>query len=160
MFLALGTAGDLVYTFTTSSGALPTTGPSQTIPVPNSSTADLAVAVPNNSYVYFARSSGTTGSVVAAYAISGTTVAQAPVSTASAGDRPAAVVVNTTGTNVYVANELSGSGTITGYSGAASGNLTASVNNLNMYSYDSVGNLVSPTSLNTGSLPVGLATTH
>jgi 6-phosphogluconolactonase (cycloisomerase 2 family) len=191
VFLALGTAGDLVYTFTTSSGALPTTGPSQTIPVPNSSTADLAVAVtPSNSYVYFARSSGTTGSVVAAYAISGTTVAQAPVSTASAGDRPAAVVVNTTGTNVYVANELSGSGTITGYSGAASGNLTAlslspysvsyptalavdhsgayllavsdttSVNNLNMYSYDSSGNLVSSTSLNTGSLPVGLAATY
>jgi 6-phosphogluconolactonase (cycloisomerase 2 family) len=190
VFLALGTAGDLVYGFTTSSGVL-TTQPTQTIAVPNSSTADLAVAVtPSNSYVYFARSSGTTGSVVAAYAISGTTVAQAPVSTASAGDRPAAVVVNTTGTNVYVANELSGSGTITGYSGAASGNLTAlslspysvsyptalavdssgayllavssttSVNNLNMYSYDSVGNLVSPTSLNTGSLPVGLATTH
>jgi 6-phosphogluconolactonase (cycloisomerase 2 family) len=128
--------------------------------------------------------------VVAAYAISGTTVAQAPVSTASAGDRPAAVVVNTAGTNVYVANELSGSGTITGYSGAASGNLTAlslspySVsyptalavdhsgayllavsditggNNLTMYSYDSSGNLVSPISLNTGSLPVGLAATY
>ena len=191
VFVALGTAGDLVYTFTTSSGALPTTGPSQTIPVPNSSTADLALAVsPNGSTVYFARSSGTTGSVVAAYAISGTTVTAVSGTSASAGDRPSAVVVNTTGTDVYVANELSGSGTITGYSGAATGNLTAlslspysvsyptalavdhsgayllavssttSVNNLNMYSFDSSANLVSSTSLNTGSLPVGLAATY
>jgi DNA-binding beta-propeller fold protein YncE len=190
VLLALGTAGDLVYGFTTSSGAL-SPNPTQTIAVPNSSTADLAVAVtPSNSYVYFARSSGTTGSVVAAYAISGTTVTAVSGTSASAGDRPSAVVVNTTGTDVYVANELSGSGTITGYSGAATGNLTAlslspysvsyptalavdhsgayllavssttSVNNLNMYSFDSSGNLVSSTSLNTGSLPVGLAATY
>jgi 6-phosphogluconolactonase (cycloisomerase 2 family) len=190
VFVALGTAGDLVYGFTTSSGAL-STQPSQTIPVPNSTTGDLALAVsPNGSTVYFARSSGTTGSVVAAYAISGTTVTAVSGTSASAGDRPSAVVVNTTGTDVYVANELSGSGTITGYSGAATGNLTAlslspysvsyptalavdhsgayllavsdttSVNNLTMYSYDSSGNLVSPISLNTGSLPVGLAATY
>ena len=37
---------------------------------------------------------------------------------------------------------------------------TTSVNNLNMYSFDSSGNLVSSTSLNTGSLPVGLAATY
>src|ERR1017187_419609 len=109
VFVALGTAGDLVYGFTTSSGAL-STQPSQTIPVPNSTVGDLALPVnPNGSTVYFARSSGTTGSVVAAYAISGTTVTAVSGTSASAGDRPSAVVVNTTGTEIYVANELSGS---------------------------------------------------
>jgi 6-phosphogluconolactonase (cycloisomerase 2 family) len=186
VFLALGTAGDLVYGFTTSSGAL-SPNPTQTITVPNSFTADLAVAVPNNSYVYFARSSGSVGSVVTC-PITGTTVVQANCNSVSAGDRPAAVVVN--GTDVYVANEFSVPGTISGYSGAATGNLTqlslspysisaptalavdhsgayllavsdtTGVNNLTMYSYDSSGNLVSPTSLNTGSLPVGLAATY
>jgi 6-phosphogluconolactonase (cycloisomerase 2 family) len=98
------------------------------------------------------------------------------------------VVVNTAGTDVYVANELDG--TISGYSGAATGNLTqlsnspysvsdptalavdhsgayllavsniTSGNNLNMYSYDSTGNLVLSTQLNAGSGPVGLAATY
>jgi 6-phosphogluconolactonase len=187
LFLALGTAGDLVYTFNSDTLS---TQPSQPIAVP-SLAADNALAVPNNSYVYFARSSGSVGSVVAC-PITGTTVVQANCSSASAGDRPAAVVVNTAGTDVYVANELSVSSpsSITGYSGAATGNLTqlslspysisaptalavdhsgdyllavsyiTGGNNLTMYSYDSSGNLVSATSLNTGSLPVGLAATY
>ena len=185
VFLALGTGGDLVYTFTTGSGAL-SINPSQAITVPGL-TADNALAVSSNSsYVYFARS-GSVGSVVTC-PITSTTVTTASCSSVSAGDRPAAVVLNTTGTDVYVANELDPS--ISGYSGAASGTLTqlssspysisaptalavdhsgdyllavsstTSVNNLNMYSYDSSGNLVSSTSLNTGSTPVGLATTY
>ena len=188
LFLALGTAGDLVYTFNSDTLS---SQPSQPIAVPNSSTADLAVAVsPNGSTVYFARSYGNPGSV-AAYTITSGTVTAVSGTSVSAGDRPCAVVVNTAGTNVYVANELSG-GNITGYSGAASGNLTqlgnspysisaptalavdhsgayllavsyiTSVNNLNMYSFDSSGNLVLQTSLNTGSqaTPVGLAATY
>jgi DNA-binding beta-propeller fold protein YncE len=188
VFLALGTAGDLVYGFTTSSGAL-SPNPTQAIAVPNSTTGDLALAVtPSNSYVYFARSSGTTGSVVAAYTITGTTVTAVSGTSASTGDRPLSVVVNTAGTDVYVANQ--GDGTISAYSGAATGNLTAlslspysisaptalavdhsgayllavsditSGNNLTMYSYDSTGNLVLSTQLNAGSGPVGLAATY
>jgi 6-phosphogluconolactonase (cycloisomerase 2 family) len=188
VFVALGTAGDLVYTFTTSSGAL-SAQPSQTFTLSAASqSADLALAVsPNGSAVYFARSSGTAGSV-AAYTITGTTVAAVGGNSASAGDRPSAVVVDTASANVYVANQLSNN--IFGFSGASSGNLallssspynvsdptalavdhsgdyllavsgTTSGNNLNMYSYDSSGNLVSSTSLNTGSLAVGLATTY
>ena len=183
VFVALGTAGDLVYTF--NSGTLTQ---SQSFPLSAASqSADLALAVPNNSTLYFARSSGTVGSV-AAYTITGTTVTAVSGTSVSAGDRPAAVVVNTAGTDVYVANELDG--TISGYSGAATGNLTqlsnspysvsdptalavdhsgayllavsniTSGNNLNMYSYDSTGNLVLSTQLNAGSGPVGLAATY
>jgi 6-phosphogluconolactonase (cycloisomerase 2 family) len=188
VFVALGTAGDLVYTFTTATGT-GTLTQNQAIPMPNLTTADLALAVSSSSsYVYFARSSGTAGSVVT-YSISGTTVALVPVSTVSAGDRPSSVVVNTAGSNVYVADQFDG--TIYGYSGAATGSLSqlgsspylvgsdptalavdnsgayllaafnaASGNNLGMYSYDSSGNLVSSTSLNAGSGPVGIVATH
>ena len=191
VFAALGTAGDLVYTFNTasSSGALTQ---SQSFPLASGSlTADNALAVsPNGSALYFARSNSSNNGFVEAYTITSGTVAAVSGTPVSAGVQPFAVVVNTAGTNVYVANQSGGS--ISGYSGAGSGTLTAlslspysstsptalaadrsgnyllaitnggGGNNLTMYSFDSAGNLVnsSPPWGNAGSGPVALATTH
>ncbi|MGD0798505.1 MAG: beta-propeller fold lactonase family protein [Acidobacteriaceae bacterium] len=190
VFIALGTAGDLVYTFTTSSGALAS---SQQLSLPTTTTSDNALAVsPNSSYLYIARS-GTDGGL-AAYSI-GTNGALAPVSGSSfaAGNQPFSVVVNNAGTDVYVANQLDS--TISGYSVASDGTLTALADSpytagssvtalavertgdyllaaarggspdLAMYSFDSgiAGKLDLSTTTATGTdptMPVALATTH
>jgi 6-phosphogluconolactonase len=120
VFVALGTAGDLVYTFNTSTGALAS---SLQLAPPTTTTSDNSLAVsPNGNYLYIARS-GTDGGL-AAYAI-GTNGALTPLtgSPFAAGTQPFSVVVNAAGTDVYVANQLSSS--ISGYSVASNGTLTA-----------------------------------
>jgi 6-phosphogluconolactonase (cycloisomerase 2 family) len=119
VFLALGTAGDLVYQFNTTTGLLTS---SQTLATVSTTTTDNALAVsPNSSYLYIARS-GTSGGL-AAYSIGTNGVLTAVTgSPFAAGTQPYSVVVNNSGSDVYVANR--GDGTISGYSVASSGALT------------------------------------
>jgi 6-phosphogluconolactonase (cycloisomerase 2 family) len=124
VFISLGTAGDLVYTFNTTTGGL--TSSQQLLP-PTTTTSDNALAVsPDSSYLYIARS-GTDGGL-AAYSIgygAGAVGALTPVSGSpfTTGNQPFSVVVNSAGTDVYVANQLSG--TISAYSVGANGVLTS-----------------------------------
>lgn len=190
VFLALGTAGDLVFTFNTSSGAL--AGSQQLAPESTTASENALAVSPNGSYLYIARSG--TGGGLAAYSI-GTNGALTPLSGSpyAAGSQPFSVVVNTAGTDVYVANRLDS--TISGYSIASNGTLTAlsgspytggssvaalavdrtgnyllatargGAPDLTMYSFDSgtAGKLDFATSTTTGTDPTGpvaLATTH
>jgi 6-phosphogluconolactonase (cycloisomerase 2 family) len=121
VFFSLGTAGDFVYTFNTSTGAMAS---SQYLAAPTTTTSDNAVAIsPDSSYLYIARS-GTNGGL-GVYAINASTGALTPVSGSpyATGRQPYSVVVNPAGTDVYVANQLDS--TITGYSVASGGVLTA-----------------------------------
>ena len=189
VFAAVGTAGDLEFTFNTSSGALAS---NQKI-VLASGVSDNALTVsPSSSYLYIARSG--TGGGVGVYAI-GSNGVLTPVSGSpfSAGSQPFSVVVNSAGTNVYVANQIDS--TISGFSVASSGALTflsgspytsgsqvdgLAIDNsknyllatarsgspdLTMYSFDSAaaGKLDSSTSAQTGNDPAGavaIAATH
>jgi 6-phosphogluconolactonase len=121
VFLALGTAGDVVFTFDTSTGALASS--QELLLTQPSTTSDNALAVgPGSTYLYIARSG--TGGGLAVYSIGNngalTEVSGSPF---AAGTQPYSVVLNNAGTDVYVANR--GDGTISGYSVASSGTLTA-----------------------------------
>jgi 6-phosphogluconolactonase len=190
VFIALGTGGDLVFTFDTSTGAIAS---SQQLSLSSTTTSDNALAVnPASTYVYIARSG--TGGGLAVYSIGAngalTSVSGSPF---TAGTQPYSVVLNKAGTDVYVANR--GDNTISGYSVASTGTLTAlggspytsgeavtalAADNsgdymlaaanggspdLTMYSFDSttVGKLDLSTTTPTGTDPTGpvaLATTH
>jgi 6-phosphogluconolactonase (cycloisomerase 2 family) len=190
VFVALGTAGDLVYTFNTSagSGALAS---SQSLSF-TTATSDNGLAVsPSGSYLYVARS-GIGGGLVA-YTITGSGGALIPVSGSpyAAGAQPYSVAVNLTSADVYVASRSDGK--IYGYSVGSTGALTAlnaapytsgtfvtaismdksgsylaaAANggspDLTLYSFDTSANLVTATSTATGTDPTGpvaIATTH
>jgi 6-phosphogluconolactonase (cycloisomerase 2 family) len=190
VFVALGTAGDLVYTFNTSagSGALAS---SQSLSF-TTATSDNGLAVsPSGSYLYVARS-GIGGGLVA-YTIAGSGGALIPVSGSpyAAGAQPYSVAVNLTSADVYVASRSDGK--IYGYSVGSTGALTAlnaapytsgtfvtaismdksgsylaaAANggspDLTLYSFDTSANLVTATSTATGTDPTGpvaIATTH
>ncbi len=182
VFAALGTAGDVVFPFTTSNG---TFGTGAALTTGSSVNADDGLTA-NGSYLFVARTNGSNNGVVATYTVTATTVSPAVgPPTVAAGEQPYSVVVN--GSNVYAANQAGGN--ITGYSGATTGTLTAlslspysvsaptalaidetgtylleisntaTGNNLNMYSFDSAGNLVSSTSANAGMGPIAMVTT-
>jgi len=190
VFAAVGTAGDLVFPFTTSSG---TFSAPQVLLLSSSGTSDNALAVNSaSSYLYIARS-GTSGGL-AVYTIgSGGSLSEVSGSPLTAGDDPYSVVINTAGTDVYVANQLDS--TISGYSISSGGAVAAlspatyttisaarmlavdqsgdyllAVANggspdLSMYSYSSTtaGELVFSTSIATGSdptYPVAIAATN
>jgi 6-phosphogluconolactonase (cycloisomerase 2 family) len=115
VFAALGTAGDMVYQLTTSTGVLTALSP---LPPISQFASDNALAVSSgSSYLYIARS-GTNGGL-AVYSISSSGALQAvsgsPLAT---GTQPTSVVVNTAGTDIYVANR--NSGTISQYGVATS----------------------------------------
>jgi 6-phosphogluconolactonase (cycloisomerase 2 family) len=190
VFAALGTAGDMVYQLTTSTGILTPLSP---LP-PISGTSDNALAVSSGStYLYIARSGQNGG--LAIYTISsGGALNSVSGSPLAAGSQPTSVVVNTAGTNIYVANQNAGTtGTISEYgvvtsTGAvsilspstittvsapwalavdSSGDYLFSISragtpNLTMYSYDSTytGQLDFASSDPTGTGPVAIATTH
>ena len=100
VFAAIGTAGDLVFPFNTTSGVLSSPG-RLTLPV-NVSDNALAVA-PGGNTLYIARS-GTSGGL-APYSVSSAGVLQSLVTTPyAAGSQPFAVAVNSDGTGVYIAN--------------------------------------------------------
>ena len=183
LFLALGTAGDVVYPFNTSSGALYV--PLSLSLGASSNNSDNALAVSPDSTLLFIARSGPAGGL-AVYTIgSGGSLAQVNGSPFTAGTQPYSVAVNAAGTDVYVANR--GGNTISGFSIASGGSLTvlsgspyqsgtavtalavdssgdyllAAANggspDLTMYSYDSAtaGKLDFATSVPTGTAPTG-----
>jgi 6-phosphogluconolactonase (cycloisomerase 2 family) len=122
VFVALGTAGDLVYTFNTvsTSGAL--SSPLYVAPL-SSATSDNALAVsPNSSTLFIARSNGTSPGTLSSYTIGSGGVLGLPVTIGTTGVQPFAVVVNAAGSDVYVADRSDS--TITGFSVASNGTLT------------------------------------
>ena len=120
VFAALGTGGDVVFTFNTTSGVLAL---SQTLPPVSATTSDNALAVDSTtSFLYIARS-GTSGGV-AVYGIGAAgalnSVAGSPF---AAGNRPISLVIEKTGSFLYAANQVDG--TISGYTIGTGGMLSA-----------------------------------
>jgi 6-phosphogluconolactonase len=121
VFAAVGTAGDLVFPFTTSTGVFSTP---LSLSLGTSSTAsDNALAVnPTSTTLYIARS-GTNGGM-AVYTIgSGGSLSEISGSPLTAGNQPFSVAVNFAGTDVYVANQLDS--TISEYSIGSTGAVAA-----------------------------------
>jgi 6-phosphogluconolactonase len=125
---ALGTAGDLMYTFTSqlASGALSgaLTNP-QTISAPATPMSDNGLGwSADSSTLYIARSNSTSNGQIAVYSVSNGSFG-ASFSSYPAGVQPTAVAVNSVGTNeyVYVANQSDS--TISGYSVASNVVLSA-----------------------------------
>ena len=109
IFAALGTAGDAVFTFNTTSGVATS---SQSLTTGDTSTGDYGIAVSKTGYLYIARS-GTNGGV-AVYSIgSGGLLTPVTGSPFAAGNGTFAVTLDSTGTYVYAANRKDG--TISGY---------------------------------------------
>jgi len=125
----IGDAGDIVFPFTTSSGAL---GSSYVISTANAGAggADYAVAIDSSNNAYIARSGGTTSTIgVAAYQLgstSATAVSGSPFVTTAV---PKSLVLSTSYGYLYTGNELdtslsSTSGTSSAFS-QSSGKLTS-----------------------------------
>jgi 6-phosphogluconolactonase len=186
VFVALGTAGDLVYPFNTSTGVLST-------PLPlslgaGSVNSDDALAVnANTSTLYIARTNSSSAGSIVAYSIGGGGALN-QVAQGTTGVQPYSVVLNTAGTDVYVANRTDGTisefsttanssqlpalGTIT--SGTAVTALTvdssgdyllaanSGANDLTMFSFDSMtpGTLDYLNEFATGTEPDAIAATH
>jgi 6-phosphogluconolactonase len=114
IFAALGTAGDVVFTFNTSTGV---GASSQTLATGNTTTGDYGLAVSSKTtYLYIARS-GTNGGV-AVYSIgSGGLLTPVTGTPFAAGSGTFSVVLDSTGTYAYAANRTDG--TISGYTIAA-----------------------------------------
>ncbi|MEO6909729.1 MAG: beta-propeller fold lactonase family protein [Edaphobacter sp.] len=180
VFAALGSAGDLVFNFDTSTGALFN---SHLLTVSNT-TSDNGLAVDNaTAYLYIARS-GTGGGVRVFNIGTGGSLNEITGSPFASGGQAYSVVLDNTGKYVYAANRLNG--TIYGYSigtGAVltalggspytSGVLVTSLGvdssgkyllaaaggnpDLSMYSFDTVtpGKLIPATSTATGTAPTG-----
>jgi 6-phosphogluconolactonase (cycloisomerase 2 family) len=110
IFAALGTAGDVVFTFNTSTGVATS---SQGLSTGNTQAGDFGLAVSaKTTYLYIARS-GTNGGV-AVYSIgSGGTLTPVTGSPFAAGNGTFSVALDKTGTYVYAANRTDG--TISGY---------------------------------------------
>jgi DNA-binding beta-propeller fold protein YncE len=110
IFAALGTAGDVVFTFNTTSGVAFS---SQSLTTGDASTGDYGLAVnANTTYLYIARS-GTNGGV-AVYSIgSGGLLTPVTGTPFAAGIGTVSVALDSTGTYVYAANKTDG--TISGY---------------------------------------------
>jgi 6-phosphogluconolactonase (cycloisomerase 2 family) len=131
LYAALGTAGDVVYSFNTSTsgttaGALTNFGFTGTLTAPLSDNA-LAVG-PNDSIVYVARANSTSAGAIIEYSVgsnaNGLTLNDAASTPADV--QPFAMVVNKAGTDLYAANQSKNS--ISGYSiasGTIAGTLTA-----------------------------------
>jgi 6-phosphogluconolactonase (cycloisomerase 2 family) len=110
IFAALGTAGDVVFTFNTTTGVATS---SQGLATGDTATGDFGLAVsPKTTYLYIARS-GTKGGV-AVYSI-GSAGALTPVTGTpfAAGSGTFSVALDNTGTYVYAANRTDGS--VSGY---------------------------------------------
>ncbi len=110
IFAALGTAGDLIVPFTTSTGA---TSVPANLSTGSATTSDNALAVNStSSTLYIARSGTVSGVAVYTIGANGTLTAVSG-SPFAAGNTPYAVAVDPTNAYVYVANR--GDGTLSGY---------------------------------------------
>ena len=151
---ALGTGGDVIFPFTTSTGQLGAVY--QQLGTGAATTSDNALAVDStSSYLYIARSGATTG--VAVYSIGANGVPN-PVtgSPFAAGNGPYAVLPDSTGKYIYVANRTDG--TISEFSIGAGGVLTpiagtpvASGTGITSLARDNTGKYV--LAVNSGGLP-------
>jgi 6-phosphogluconolactonase (cycloisomerase 2 family) len=109
IFAALGTAGDVVFTFNTITGIAAS---SQGLITGNTQTGDYGLAVSKTGYLYIARS-GTNGGV-AVYSIgSGGSLTAVTGSPFAAGSGTFSVALDSTGTYAYAANRRDG--TVSGY---------------------------------------------
>ncbi len=110
IFAALGTAGDVVFTFNTATGAAAS---SQYLPTGNTATGDYGLVMSAKSpYLYIARS-GVNGGV-AVYNVTSVGVLTAVTgSPFAAGSGTFSVALDSTGTYVYAANRTDG--TVSGY---------------------------------------------
>jgi 6-phosphogluconolactonase len=119
VFAAMGTGGDVVFNFDTSTGALIF---SQSLPV-SSSTSDNGLAIDSGTtYLYVARS-GTGGGVRVFTIGSGGALNEISGSPFASGGQAYSVVLDNTGKYVYAANRTNG--TIYGYSIGTGSALTA-----------------------------------
>ncbi|WP_263383491.1 lactonase family protein [Granulicella arctica] len=122
VFLALGTGGDIVYPFNTTTGALNITT-FQQLSTGSTTTSDNALAIDSNTtFLYLARSGGSTGLAVFAIGSNGglSSVAGSPF---AAGGGPFSVLLDSTGKYAYTGNRTDG--TISGFSIGTGGVLTA-----------------------------------
>ncbi|WP_260737337.1 lactonase family protein [Tunturiibacter lichenicola] len=110
IFAALGTGGDAVFTFNTTTGLAVSNA---YLPTGNVQTSDNGYAIDStSSYLYIARSG--VGGGVAVYTIgNGGTLTALTASPFAAGNGTFSLVMDSTGTYVYAANRLDG--TISGY---------------------------------------------
>jgi 6-phosphogluconolactonase len=114
IFAALGTAGDVVFTFNTATGV---GASSQTLATGNTTTGDYGLAVSSKTTYLFIARSGTNGGV-AVYSIgSGGLLTPVTGTPFAAGSGTFSVVLDPTGTYAYAANRTDG--TISGYTIAA-----------------------------------------
>ena len=109
IFAALGTAGDVVFTFNTTSGVATS---SQGLNTGNTQTGDYGLAVSKTGYLYIARS-GTNGGVAVFSIGSGGSLTPVTGTPFAAGSGTFSVALDSTGTYVYAANRTDG--TISGY---------------------------------------------
>ena len=110
IFAALGTGGDIVFTFNTTTGFATS---SQSLSTGNTTTGDFGLAVsPKTTYLYIARS-GTNGGVAVFSIGSGGLLTPVSGTPFAAGSGTFSVALDPTGTYVYAANRTDG--TISGY---------------------------------------------
>jgi 6-phosphogluconolactonase len=110
IFAALGTAGDVVFTFNTTSGVAAS---SQTLATGNTATGDYGLAIDaKTTYLYIARS-GTNGGVSVFSIGAGGALNPVTGSPFAAGSGNFAVTLDSSGTYVYAANRTDG--TVSGY---------------------------------------------
>jgi 6-phosphogluconolactonase (cycloisomerase 2 family) len=190
VFIAIGPAGDVVFTFDTSTGALAS---SQSLTFGSGNSSDNSLAIDKaGQYLYIGRTGDNGG--IAVYTIgSAGSLNSVPGSPFTSGNQPNALVIDSTGKYLYAANR--GDNNISGYaigtnsaltalnsSPYASGSLVNSIGvdssgkyllagaagggaDLTMYSFDSVIggklNLATSTATGTGSTGVtAVALTH
>jgi 6-phosphogluconolactonase len=110
IYAALGSAGDVVFTFNTTSGVA---AYSASLNVPTTTTSDFGLAIDSKSaYLYIARSGSRGGVAVYSIGVNGSLVA-VKSSPFTAGSGTYAVQLDSTGTYVYAANRTDG--TISGF---------------------------------------------
>ena len=149
--VSLGTGGDVLFGFTTSTGVL--TEVAQENP-PTTSSADQAIAFDSTSSILVVARSGTDAGVVS-YAItnSGGTLTAATGSPFAVGNGPASITIDKTGKYLYVGNKVDS--TISGFAIGTGGVLTALANSpytagdgINALAYDNSGDYILSTALN------------
>jgi 6-phosphogluconolactonase (cycloisomerase 2 family) len=110
IFAALGTAGDVVFTFNTATGVAAS---SQYLPTGNTATGDYGLVMSSKApYLYIARS-GTNGGVAVYNVTGGGALTAVTGSPFAAGSGTFSVALDGTGTYVYAANRTDG--TVSGY---------------------------------------------
>ena len=110
IFAALGTGGDVVFTFNTTTGVAAS---ASYLATGNAATGDYGLAINSTTtYLYIARS-GTNGGVAVYSIASGGVLTSVTGSPFAAGNGTFSVVLSITGTYVYAANRTDG--TISGY---------------------------------------------